>query len=359
MLADSSRITAVSTSAHGSGLVWSQQPGGYLPGSPITTAPEPNSSRLTPSIISQVTRRASPASAAAARDAECIEGALLCDFISARRLLILLLQHAVAPFMCTIVLRLTRARSLEGNSELQEQRRESRQSENRHRSCERHTVVGVNDIGQSILSERLFKRPTRRLDRCALKPLADQQIRAVRIADRERITEHTVAEPELPLEVRRSHTIRLVRLRAGRSPRCMWWASAMLANQTVTLENLADRTRIRPGGLRSLANEPGVKCDRARAWILPARFDYACYDLRICGIGVSMRRPSSAFAPRRTFTVVPLNTLVARLPTDTIAVTTLRNRETAIESIHNKPRTLLHTVSLTSRHRAPLHKGMP
>jgi hypothetical protein len=118
------------------------------------------------------------------------------------------------------------------------QPRESRHSRRRKRS----PIIGHNRPGEPRLSEHLPKDPLHRLSRRRIEGSTGQQISALIVGDRERITVTSILGSKLSLEVGREHLVGSHRSQLQRRPRGTSTSTASLRrNLSGLLEDLLCR----------------------------------------------------------------------------------------------------------------------
>src|SRR5213083_2142949 len=211
-------------------------------------------------------------------------------------------------------------------------------------------VAPAEGVELPLLAAQGVRRWTRRLGLHRRQAAAHEERPAEVIGDRERVAVLPVSGLELPLEVRRPHLVRSLRLeRSGTRVRPLL-ATPVLAEPAVPLKDVVDRTARRPGDrgrsrpehLQELLRSPSV---------LDAGGEDQRLDLRRRPMRARMRRPASLGHPRAARLPKAAHPLVTGRPRHTVPLAELRHRPLAAFEVLREPQPLFR--------RTRLHPGHP
>src|ERR1051325_1560635 len=167
-----------------------------------------------------------------------IKLSLLCFFVSSWWPGCFGFERLVHSLVLSVLLGMRRLDELWADAKLDPPDRQAREPAKRDRR-ERHTVVGANGIGQSVLAEQPFERFLDRNLFGRAESFAGEYVSAVLIGDRQRIAVVAVAHEELAFEVGGPQCVR----RGGGCRRFAWMLEPatppMGVCQAGTLEDLA------------------------------------------------------------------------------------------------------------------------
>src|SRR5205823_9039580 len=280
--------------------------------------------------------------------AEGVELPLLAAQGVRRRPRRLALQLAVHPFMGRVLLRTRRMNPLMDDAELHPPHVQPAQAVDASRR-ERCPVVGPDRFREADLSEQGAEHGLRLLGLHRRQAAAHEERPAEVIGDRERVAVLPVSGLELPLEVRRPHLVRSLRLERSGSRVRPLLATPVLAEPAVPLEDVVDRTarrpcdrgRSRPEHLRELLRSPSV---------LQAGGEDQRLDLRRRPMRARVRRPASLGHPRAARLPKAAHPLVTGRPRHTVPLAELRHRPLAAFEVLREPQPLFRRTRLHPGH---------
>jgi hypothetical protein len=266
-----------------------------------------------------------------------IKHLLLSLSVAGRRSRRLVLQRSVHALMTSILLGMARLdlQRLDPQPDPpHRQPRESRHSRRRKRS----PIIGHNRPGEPRLSEHLPKDPLHRLSRRRIEGSTGQQISALIVGDRERITVPSILGSKLSLEVGREHLVGSHRSQLQRRPRGTSTATASLRrNLSGLLEDLLGRRGGRPLPFRLSPTQPSQQGPSSPVRVLtPSRnqgFAHGFWGAMRALVG----SPASILQSCDSSLSVALQPLVGCLPTHSIALTELAHLKNLTPGFHHKP----------------------
>src|SRR5947209_10386587 len=280
--------------------------------------------------------------------AEGVELPLLAAQGVRRRPRRLALELAVHAFMGRVLLGTRRMNPLMDDAELHPPHVQPAQAVDASRR-ERCPVVGPDRFGEADLSEQGAEHGFRLLGLHRRQAAARKERPAEVIGDRQRVAVLPVSGLELPLEVRRPHLVRSLRLERSGSRVRPLLATPVLAEPAVPLEDGVDRTARRPGDrgrsrpehLQELLRSPSV---------LQAGGEDQRLDLRRRPMRARVRRPASLGHPRAARLPKAAHPLVTGRPRHTVPLAELRHRPLAAFQVLREPQPLFRLTRLHPGH---------
>src|SRR3954447_16697868 len=194
-------------------------------------------------------------------------------------------ERQVQPLQPSILLRLAGCNALGHDARLDHLHRQLREATHAARSKWR-PVVGPQRLGQAELAEgRIDNRPDMIVVGAAQR-LAAQQVTAVSVTQRQRLTMRAVAGQKPTLEVDAPNIVGAAAMGKRRARRRAAAAQPSLHRQAFAIEQFSDCARCRPGDRRCMALEPGPYLHRSPGRMFPPRHqaplrDSSRYRLRV------------------------------------------------------------------------------
>ena len=216
------------------------------------------------------------------------------------------------------------------------------------RGRERHAVVGPNHLRQAKLLEGALKDREGKFLLRGEERLARQEVATGEVGDRQRIAVLAIAEEKLAFVVRTPEHIRLGRP-GERGPGRATAAPTPMVDQAVAIEDgvdRADRRQVRTG---ELLPELFTDLGGAPARILPLQAHDRGLDGRRQPIRLPVRAVAAIAEGLDPAVFVAVEDLVARRPGDP-ELGAQRRHLLALEQAGDKPKSLVHDVTLLPRH---------
>src|SRR5439155_1453803 len=282
---------------------------------------------------------------------EGIEARLLLEHVRLGRPRRLSLQREMHPLVPAVLLGLARLDALDANAEPQPPHRQFAQPVERMPRRKGHPVVGANRTWEPEVLERPLEDGKRKLLLRRRQRLAGQQVAAREVGDGERIAVLPIAELELAFVVGTPEGIRLRRAREYRAGGRGRAAAAPLA-QAWPVEPRGHRTDRRQLHAWDLLPEILPALGRAPARVLALQPDDRRLERRGQPIRLALRPPTAIGKRPEPAVFVALEDLIAGLERNAEGGAQRRHL-LALEQAGDKPKPLVHDVTLLPRH-APL-----